>query len=206
MNELLRAALIVAGSATLGAVVVGLPLAWLLGRHSFPGKSLLEGLIMLPLVLPATLLGYYAVVLRRHEMVSTIYQNLGYTPVFGWRLAVATAALGAMAMFVRIAQADFARVDRRLEQAARTLGRGELGLFWSITLPLAWRGIAAGIMLAFCRAVGEFILTLLLTQAGSAGRFVAHIPRDQVARFGLPLLAGVLLLALVASRLTRRVG
>lgn len=206
MSELLRAALVVAGTATLAAVVLGLPLAWLLGRRSFPGKSVLEGVIILPLILPATLLGYYAVVLGRQGIVAAVYARLGYTPVFGWRLAVATAALGAMAMFVRVAQVDFARVDRRLEQAARTLGRSELGLFWSITLPLAWRGIVAGIMLAFCRAVGEFTLTLLLSQAGAAGRFVAYIPRDQVTKFGPPLLVGVLVLSLVASRLTRRVG
>lgn len=198
--------MIVAGTATLAAVLVGLPLAWLLGRHSFPGKSVLEGVVMLPLILPATLLGYYAVVLGRYGPIATLYDRLGYTPTFGWRLAIVTAALGAMAMFVRVAQVDFARVDRRLEQAARTLGRSEFGLFWSVTFPLARRGIIAGTMLAFCRAVGEFTLTLLLSQAGSGWRFVAYIPRDQVVKFGPPLLIGALVLSLAASRLTRRVG
>lgn len=153
----------VAGMATLVTLVTGLPLAWLLGRTRFPGRSLAEALLMLPLVLPPTVLGYYLLVLvSRTGPVGALLESWGIELAFTWRGAVLAAWAGSFAMFTRAAQAGFELVDTRVEQAARTLGRGEWSVFWTVTLPLAWRGVLAGTMLAFCRAVGEFGITLMV--------------------------------------------
>jgi len=153
----------VAALATLLAVVVGTPLAWLLGRYRFPGRTLIESAVLLPLVLPPTVLGYYLLVLvNRSAPVGRFFASIGLELAFTWRGAVLAAWVGSLGLFVRAAQAGFELVDRELEDAARTLGRSEWGVFWSVTLPLAWRGIAAGIALAFCRAVGEFGITLMV--------------------------------------------
>ncbi|HEY7683045.1 MAG TPA: ABC transporter permease subunit [Gemmatimonadales bacterium] len=206
MSDLLRIVLSVAGAATLCAVLLGLPLALLLGRLSFRGKSLLQALIAVPLVFPATLLGYYAVVLSRQGYFRPLLARLHVVPAFDWKLALFTAGLGALAIFVRVAQTDFARVDRRLEQAARTLGRSDLSVIWAVTLPLGWRGVVAGTMLAFCRAGGEFALTLLVARTVPGGYGFSPIPRDGVAQLGVVMLCSVLVFSLVASRLTRAVG
>ncbi len=153
----------VAGIATLVTLLTGLPLAWLLGRTRFPGRSLVEALLMLPLVLPPTVLGYYLLVLvSRTGPVGALLESWGIELAFTWRGAVLAAWAGSFAMFTRAAQAGFELVDTRVEQAARTLGRGEWSVFWTVTLPLAWRGVLAGTMLAFCRAVGEFGITLMV--------------------------------------------
>ncbi len=198
MTEPSAFALSVAGLATGLACLIGLPLAWLLGRHAFRGKSPLQALLLLPLVLPATLLGYCVVLLGQHPGVARGLALVGLAPAFDWRMGVLIATTGALAMFVRSAQAEFARVDRRLEQAARTLGRSEWSLFWAVTLPLAWRGVAAGVGLAFARAVGEVALTLLVAR-------VAPAP-SQAGTVGLVALTCAVLLLLSTARLTRAVS
>ena len=198
MTEPSAFALSVAGLATGLACLIGLPLAWLLGRHAFRGKSPLQALLLLPLVLPATLLGYCVVLLGQHPGVARGLALVGLAPAFDWRMGVLIATTGALALFVRSAQAEFARVDRRLEQAARTLGRSEWSLFWAVTLPLAWRGVAAGVGLAFARAVGEVALTLLVAR-------VAPAP-SQAGTVGLVALTCAVLLLLSTARLTRAVS
>ena len=198
MTEPSAFALSVAGLATGLACLIGLPLAWLLGRHAFRGKSPLQALLLLPLVLPATLLGYCVVLLGQHPGVARGLARVGLAPAFDWRMGVLIATTGALAMFVRSAQAEFARVDRRLEQAARTLGRSEWSLFWAVTLPLAWRGVAAGVGLAFARAVGEVALTRLVAR-------VAPTP-SQAGTVGLVALTCAVLLLLSTARLTRAVS
>ncbi|MBK6423467.1 MAG: ABC transporter permease subunit [Gemmatimonadetes bacterium] len=198
MTEPSAFALSVAGLATGLACLIGLPLAWLLGRHAFRGKSPLQALLLLPLVLPATLLGYCVVLLGQQPVVARGLALVGLVPAFDWRMGVLIATTGALAMFVRSAQAEFARVDRRLEQAARTLGRSEWSLFWAVTLPLAWRGVAAGVGLAFARAVGEVALTLLVAR-------VAPTP-SQAGTVGLVALTCAVLLLLSTARLTRAVS
>ena len=198
MTEPSAFALSVAGLATGLACLIGLPLAWLLGRHAFRGKSPLQALLLLPLVLPATLLGYCVVLLGQHPGVARGLALVGLAPAFDWRMGVLIATTGALAMFVRSAQAEFARVDRRLEQAARTLGRSEWSLFWAVTLPLAWRGVAAGVGLACARAVGEVALTLLVAR-------VAPAP-SQAGTVGLVALTCAVLLLLSTARLTRAVS
>jgi len=153
----------VAGLSTLAAVCIGTPLAWVLGRYRFTGRALLENVVLLPLVLPPTVVGYYVLVLvSRRGPVGEVLAAAGFDLAFTWRGAVLAAWIGSFGLFVRAAQAGFELVDPKLEDAARTLGRSEWGVFWSVTLPLAWRGIAAGTALAFCRAVGEFGITLMV--------------------------------------------
>jgi molybdate transport system permease protein len=201
----------VAGVATLLTLVTGLPLAWLLGRYRFRGRALLETLLVLPLVLPPTVLGYYLLVLlSRSGPLGALLEGWGIEVAFTWRGAVLAAWAGSFAMFTRAAQAGFELVDGRIEQAARTLGRGEWSIFWTVTLPLAWRGVLAGTMLAFCRAVGEFGITLMV--AGNIPGRTQTIPlaiydHVQANRLGaanqlsLVTMTGVAVLLLVAGRL-----
>lgn len=144
-------------------VLIGLPLAWVLARRRLPGKSLISTLIMTPLVLPPTVLGYYLLlVISRHGPVGSVLDAIGIELAFTWRAAVFAAAVGSFPLLVRSAQAGFESVDHQLEDAARTLGRYEWNVFWSVTLPLAWRSVVAGIALAFCRAFGDFGITLMV--------------------------------------------
>ncbi len=152
--------------ATVLTVVAGLPIAWSLARTRFPGRDLAEALVVLPLVLPPTVLGYYLLVLiSRQGAIGRVLDAMGIELAFTWRAAVLAAWVGSSALFIKAAQAGFESVDRRLEQAARTLGRSEWSVFWSITLPLSSRAVMAGTVLAFCRALGDFGITLMV--AGS---------------------------------------
>ena len=156
----------VSAVATALTLALGIPLAWVLARRDFPGKDLLGALVVLPLVLPPTVLGYYLlVVVSRHGVIGGALARVGIELAFTWRAAVLAACLGSIALLVKAAQAGFETVDRRLEQAARTLGRSEWSIFWAVTLPLAWRSVLAGTILAFCRAFGDFGITLMV--AGS---------------------------------------
>jgi molybdate transport system permease protein len=147
-------------------LLTGIPLAWVLARRAFPGRGLLDALVVSPLVLPPTVLGYYLlVVIGSRGPVGRLFDALGVSLAFTWRAAVIAAWLGSLPLLIKAAQAGFEGVELRLEQAARTLGRSEWSIFWSVTLPLAWRSIMAGVVLAFCRAFGDFGITLMV--AGS---------------------------------------
>jgi molybdate transport system permease protein len=153
-------------TATALTLLLGVPIAWLLARKRFPGRDLFEALVVFPLILPPTVLGYYLlVVIGSGGPVGQLLASLGIELAFTWRAAVLAAVVGSIALLIKSAQAGFETVDVRLEQAARTLGRSEWGVFWSVTLPLAWRSVLAGTVLAFCRAMGEFGITLMV--AGS---------------------------------------
>jgi molybdate transport system permease protein len=154
----------VATLATLAALLVGLPFAWLLARVRFPGRDLLSVLVLLPMVLPPTVLGYYLLLLiGRQGPVGRLAEAAGLGRiVFTPTAAVIAALVAALPFLVRAAQAGFEQVDPVYEEAARTLGRGEVAIFFSVTLPLAWRGVLAGIALGFARAVGEFGTTLMV--------------------------------------------
>jgi molybdate transport system permease protein len=156
----------VATLATVLTVAVGVPLAWLIARRAFPGRDVLASLVVAPVVLPPTVLGYYLlVVFGAGGPAGRLLEAAGLPLAFTWRGAVLAAAVGAAPLLVKAAQAGFESVDRRLEQAARTLGRSEWDVFWTVTVPLAWRSLLAGMVLAFCRALGDFGITLML--AGS---------------------------------------
>lgn len=150
-------------TATALTLVAGVPLAWLLARRRFPGRNLLEAAVVLPLVLPPTVLGYYLLLaVGRRGPVGQALASVGLELAFTWGAAVLAAAVGSIALVIKSAQAGFETVDRQLEQAARTLGRSEWSVFWRVTLPLAWRSVLAGTVLAFCRALGEFGITLMV--------------------------------------------
>jgi molybdate transport system permease protein len=161
--------------ATLLTLALGLPLAWVLARRRFPGHDLVEAAVVLPLVLPPSVLGYYLlVVIGARGPVGELLGGLGIELAFTWRAAVLAACVGSITLLVKAAQAGFEAVDRRLEQAARTLGRSEWNIFWSVTLPLSWRAVFAGTVLAFCRALGDFGITLMV--AGSIPGLTQTMP------------------------------
>lgn len=200
-------------TATALTLLVGIPIAWVLARKRFPGRDALGALVVIPLVLPPTVLGYYLLLAIGHGgPVGRMLAAVGFELAFTWRAAVLAGAIGSIALLVKSAQAGFETVDPRLEQAARTLGRSEWSIFWSVTLPLAWRAVLAGTVLAFCRAMGEFGITLMV--AGSIpGRtqtlplaIYDHVQANQMAEANaLALISVVLVLGLVlgGSRLAR---
>ncbi len=151
-------------TATFFAVVLGLALAWLLARKKFPGKALLDALLMQPLVIPPTVLGYYLlVVFGRNAALGRLLEDwFGVTLVFTWRGAVLASLLASLPLFIKPARAAMESVDPHLENAARLLGKSEAAVLYTITLPLAWRGLLAGGMMAFARAVGDFGATLMV--------------------------------------------
>jgi molybdate transport system permease protein len=154
----------VATLATVLALIVGLPIAWLLGRRRFPGRDLLSVLILLPMVLPPTVVGYYLLQLMgRQSTLGRGAEALGLGRiVFTPTAAVIAAFVAALPFLVRTAQAGIEQIDPAYEEAARTLGRKEHSIFLSVTVPLAWRAIVAGLALAFARAMGEFGATLMV--------------------------------------------
>ncbi len=153
-----------AATATLGIVALGLPTALVLARGRFPGKGLVAGLLLLPLVLPPTVVGYVLLqVLGRGGPVGGwLERSFGIRLVFNEVGAVIAAAVAAFPMFLLPARSAIEEVDPKLEDAARLLGRGEWSVFAGVTLPLAWRGLAAGAVLAFARALGDFGATLMV--------------------------------------------
>jgi molybdate transport system permease protein len=154
----------VSATATLAILPPGLALAWLLARRQWPGKTLVETLVSLPLVMPpvATGLILLHILGRRGPVGSWFHDVLGMDIVFTWRAVVAALAVMAFPLLVRTARAAFEQVNPRLEQVARTLGAGELRVFLRITLPLALRGVSAGTLLAFARCLGEFGATIVV--------------------------------------------
>jgi len=165
----------VAVLATLVTVATGLPLAWLLARRRFPGRGVLETAVVLPLVLPPTVLGYYLLVLiSRGGPLGGLFDRIGIELAFTWRAAVIAAWVGSYGMFVKAAQGGLELVDSKLEQAARTLGRSEWSVFWLVTLPLAWRSVLAGSIVSFCRSLGDFGITLMV--AGSIPHLTQTMP------------------------------
>lgn len=157
----------VAGWATVINLVLGVGTGFLLARTRFPGKNLLDTLLTLPMVMPPTVLGYYLLVLigRRSAVGSWLHDTFGITLIFSWQGAVLAASVVVFPLVFKPARAAFEHVDPQLEQAGRVLGLSDMAVFFRITLPLAWRGIMAGLLLGFARALGEFGATLMV--AGS---------------------------------------
>ncbi len=155
---------IVAVCATLCAAVIGIPLAWRLARWRSKWSTLLSVLMLLPMVLPPTVIGYYLLLIlgRQSKIGSAIESLTGSAIVFTPYAAIIATFVAASPFLVRTAQGAFEQVDTVYEDVARTLGRTEWSIFTSITIPLAWRGIAAGVALCFARAMGEFGATLML--------------------------------------------
>jgi molybdate transport system permease protein len=157
------------------SVVASLPLgvlvAWLLARRRFPGKSLFEGVVHMPLVVPPVVVGYGLLLLfgRRGPAGAWLYDHFGITLIFTWKGAALAAAVMGFPLMVQAIRLSIEAVDRRLEAAARTLGAGPLGVFFTITVPLILPGILVGSVLAFARSLGEFGATIV---------FVGNIPGE----------------------------
>ncbi|NUN01684.1 MAG: molybdate ABC transporter permease subunit [Bryobacteraceae bacterium] len=157
----------VAGWATALNLVLGVAVGLLLARGRFPGRDLLDTMLTLPMVMPPTVLGYYLLVLigRNGPLGAWLRETFGINLIFTWQGAVIAATIVSFPLVFKPARAAFEAVDGQLEQAARVLGIPEAAVFFRVTLPLAWRGILAGVLLAFARALGEFGATLMV--AGS---------------------------------------
>lgn len=154
----------VATLATLAAAATGILIGYLLAEGRFRGRSALESLLTLPLILPPTVLGYYLLVaLGRQSALGALFERVTGGPlVFTWQGAVVAATIPALPYVIRTARASFEGIETSVREAARIDGASRLHLFWRISLPLARRGITAGVTLAFARALGEFGATLMV--------------------------------------------
>lgn len=161
----------VSGIAVLCSLPFGILMAWILVRCQFPGKTLLDSLIHLPLVLPPVVVGYLLLIGlgRRGFIGEKLYDWFGFSFAFSWRGAALASAVIAFPLMVRAIRLALESVDIRLEQAARTLGAGRWRVFFTITLPLTLPGIIVGTVLAFARSLGEF---------GATITFVSNIPGE----------------------------
>ncbi|MFT5808473.1 MAG: molybdate transport system permease protein [Moritella dasanensis] len=161
----------VSSVAVLFSLPFGIACAWILARCEFPGKSLFDSLIHLPLVLPPVVIGYILLISmgRQGSIGAVLYDWFGWSFSFSWRGAALAAAIVSFPLMVRAIRLSFESVDIRLEQAARTLGSNRLRVFFTITLPLTLPGIVSGMVLAFARSLGEF---------GSTITFVSNIPGE----------------------------
>ena len=199
----------VAGFATLLALLTGGLCAFVLARYSFWGRDVLDAVCTLPMVMPPTVLGYYLIVVigRRGWIGEWLHDSLGISLMFTWQGAVLASAVVAFPLVFKSARAAFEGVDAQLENAARTLGAPELRVFLRVTLPLAWRGVLAGTMLAFARGMGEFGATLMVagnipgrTQTLSLAVYDAvQAGHDDLANFLVLVTSIVCVLILVAS-------
>lgn len=205
----------VACLATIISVILGLALAFLLVNSTFPGRSLIETISTLPIVLPPTVLGYYLLVLLgRNGSIGQFYEHLFGSPlVFTWQAAVVAACLHATPLLVRAGRAAFQSVDHTLENAARSLGAGEWRVFWRITLPLARYSITSATVFAFARALGDFGVTIMIagnipgkTQTMSVAIYDAYQSGNTLAANALVVTLSLisLLVLLILSRAGER--
>ena|SRR3990170_203944 len=204
----LRVAILATGLA----LIVGVAVAALLARRRGALASLADSLVSLPLVLPPTVLGYYLLVtFGARSPIGAFLDQIGLPLVFTWRGAVVAAAVVAIPLVIQSSKAALEAVDLSLADVARTLGRSEISIFFTISLPLAARGILAGTMLAFARALGEFGATLLVasnipgrTQTLPIAIYDAVQVGDQARANALALLLTVTAVALLFGM--RRLG
>ena len=198
--------------ATLLAGVAGIVLGWWMARRRFAGHALVDSFLMLPMVLPPTVLGYYLIVVVGRNGVLGRYldQWFGINLMFTWQGAVIAASIVSLPLIYKAARAAFEDADPRMVLAARTLGASELEIFLRISLPLAGRGVVAGLMLAFARAMGEFGATLMIagnlpgkTQTLSIAVYDAVQAGNDAQALWLTLLISVvcMLVLVVSSRL-----
>ena len=204
--------------ATAVALPFGIAVAWLLARKDFWGKSLLDGLVHLPLVLPPVVTGYLLLITfgRRGPVGTFLADNFGIVFSFRWTGAALACGVMAFPLLVRAIRLSFEAIDRRLEDAAGTLGASPFRIFLTVTLPLALPGVIAGMVLCFAKALGEFGATITFvsnipgeTQTISAAIYtLTQVPGGDAAAFRLVVVAIVIsLAALVMSEwFARRAG
>jgi molybdate transport system permease protein len=189
----------VATVATLASLPLGIAMGWLLARTRFPGKLVFDTLLYLPLVLPPVVTGYALLIAFGNQgaIGRWLSEYFHFSFAFRWTGAALASAIMGFPLMVRAIRLSIEAVDRRLEQAASTLGANRWRVFFGVTLPLAWPGLVAGAVLSFAKALGEF---------GATITFVSNIPGEtqtlSSAIYGLMQVpggeSGVLRLALVA--------
>jgi len=200
----------IAAVSTVVALPFGIAIAYLLARKSFWGKSLLDAIVHLPLVLPPVVTGYLLLITfgRKALVGSFLADHFGIVFSFRWTGAALACGIMAFPLMVRAIRLSLEAIDRRLEDAAATLGANRTWLFLTVTLPLALPGIIAGMMLAFARALGEFGATITFvsnipgeTQTISAAIYtLTQVPGGDRAALQLVIVAVIIsLAALIAS-------
>ena len=154
----------IALSAVIIVACIAIPIASLMARREFPGKDILESVMTLPLVLPPSVVGFMLLVVfgKNGPIGQLLEQWFGIRVVFSIGAAIIAATVVAFPLMYQSVKAAIESVDQDYEKAARTLGAGELKVFFTITLPLAWNGVVAGLVLAFARSLGEFGATLMV--------------------------------------------
>ena len=189
---------LMAGVATLVMLPPGICVAWILARRQFYGRSVLETVVTLPLVVPPVATGLILLkLLGRRGLFGGLIDAIGVDVVFTWKAVVVAMAVMGFPLLVRSARAGFEAVDRRYEGVAATLGARPLKVFWTISLPLARRGVLAGAVLGFSRAIGEFGATVMI--AGSLpGSRTLSVGIYRHAELGQDTAAAILIIAAVA--------
>ena len=180
--------------ATAIDLVLGVAVGFALARLRFPGRELVDSILLLPMVLPPTVLGYYLlVVVGRHGWLGAwLESRFDIRLIFTWQGAVIAAAIVAFPFVCKSARAAFEAVDVQYEQAARVLGLGAVSVFARVTMPLAWRGILAGALLAFARALGEFGATIMVAGSIPGKTQTLSIAVYEAVQAGQDALANVL--------------
>ena len=204
--------------ATLVTLPFGIAIAWLLARKNFWGKALLDGLVHLPLVLPPVVTGYLLLIWfgRKGPIGAFLDDTFGIVFSFRWTGAALACGVMAFPLLVRAIRLSFEAIDRRLEDAASTLGANGFWVFLTVTLPLALPGVIAGMVLSFAKALGEFGATITFvsnipgeTQTISAAIYMlTQVPGGDAAALRLVVVAiAIALVALIASEwFARRAG
>ena len=169
--EVLQLSLRVAFWSVLVSLPFAVAVAYVLARGSFPGKTLFDAIVHLPLVLPPVVVGFFLLLLfgRRGPLGEILDQWFGIVVAFRWTGAALAAGIMGFPLMVRAIRLSFETIDRKLEAAASTLGAGRVGVFLTVTLPLALPGIITGVLLSFARSLGEF---------GATITFVSNIPGE----------------------------
>jgi molybdate transport system permease protein len=177
-------------------LIFGVAAGYTLARHRFPGRELVDSILLLPMVLPPTVLGYYLLVVigRRGWLGGWLEHQFGINLIFTWQGAVLAATVVAFPFVCKSARAAFESVDPQFEEAAKVLGLGAPAIFFRVTLPLAWRSILAGVLLAFARALGEFGATLMVAGSIPGKTQTLSIAVYEAVQAGQDGLANVLVL------------
>jgi molybdate transport system permease protein len=214
----IRLSLRIALWATLGALPAGIAVAWLLARRNFWGKAVVDGVVHLPLVLPPVVTGYLLLISfgRKGPIGAFLADYFGIVFSFRWTGAALACAVMGFPLLVRAIRLSIEAIDRKLEDAAATLGATRSWVFLTVTLPLALPGVIAGMVLCFAKALGEFGATITFvsnipgeTQTISAAIYTyTNVPGGDAAAGRLVLVAiAIALLALIASEwFARRAG
>src|SRR5262245_45066296 len=213
--EVLRLSIKVALWSVAASLPVAIAAAYVLARYTFPGKSVFDAVVHLPLVLPPVVVGYFLLLLlgRRGPVGSLLEQYFGITFSFRWTGAAVACAVMGFPLMVRAMRLSLEAVDEKLEAAARTLGAGRFRVFATITLPLALPGVITGMLLCFARSLGEFgaTITFVSTIPGESGTWpftfftYTQVPDGDAQALSLSFIAiAVSLAALLASELLAR--